>query len=297
MDISAALALLSAAVWGAGDFLGGLSTRALANTYTTIFVSQLTGLVLIGFAAPFISGTPLLADLAWGVAAGAAGVTGLFFLYRGLAQGQMNVVAPVTAVTAAVVPVAVGLALGETPKWTALVGVAVAFVAIALLGMQAHPDDAGESAPSGRILKGAHLRGALLAGIGFGIFFVGIAQTSEEAGLWPLVAARGVGVVGFGLIPATWAGLRAIRQGRKEGASNLGVRFAMGSGVLDISANIAYLTAVRAGSLTLIPVLSSLYPASTVILARVFLHERIGRLHLLGIGVALVAIVLIVGSA
>ncbi|MEX0834031.1 MAG: DMT family transporter [Actinomycetota bacterium] len=282
------LALAAAAMWGAGDFMGGIAAR-LWSAFRVAFVGQLIGLALVVAALPFLPGEAIRADLLWGAAAGVFGGLGALFLYRGLAEGQMNVVAPITAVTAAVLPAGAGLALGETPEPAASAGVALAIGAVALLGMQQHPHSEDEAAPTGRILSPRGLGTALVAGIGFGLFFTLIAQTSVESGLWPLLSNRLVSCTILGAILVVWS----LRRNSPEGKG--GAWLATASGTLDMTANVAYLLAAQRGSLALVAVLASLYPAGTVLLSRFVLKEPLGKLHAAGLVLALIAIVLITG--
>lgn len=279
------LALSAAAIWGAADFLGGFASRSI-RALQVLFVSQAIGLVAMLISVIVVPGTPTGADLAWGAVGGVLGNAGLYGLYRELARGQAGVVAPTTAVSAALTPVAVGLALGERPTTVTMLGVAIALIAVALLASEGH--DAGVDATRGAKIRSALHGGfwiAIASGLGFGAFYVCLAQTSEAAGLWPLVASRGASVGLMMLLPATWRGLRTIER-RPLGPASA-------AGILDATANGCYVVAVRAGELTWVPVLASLYPASTVLLARTFLHQRLGRVHAVGLALALVAIALV----
>jgi drug/metabolite transporter (DMT)-like permease len=284
------LALTAATIWGAADFLGGLASRRSA-ALQVLFVSQAVGLVAMLVAVAFIGGDPTSGDMAWGVVGGLIGNAGLYGLYRELARGQAGVVAPTTAVSAALTPVVVGLALGEVPGAMTLAGVAIAVIAVGLLaggeGRHAEPGS-NLAAKVRRALHGGFWI-AIASGLGFGAFYVCLAQTSEAAGLWPLVASRGASVVALALLPATWRGLRGPRKPPLIPAGT--------AGLLDATANSAYVVAVRAGSITWVPVLASLYPASTVLLARVFQKQRLGVLHVVGLALALIAIALVAAGS
>lgn len=279
------LALAAAAVWGAADFLGGLASRSI-KALQVLFVSQVVGLVAMLVAVVFITGTPSGTDMVWGAVGGVLGNAGLYGLYRELARGRASVVAPTTAVSAALTPVAIGLMLGERPTAVTMTGVAIAIAAVAMLAGGDHPGS--ESATRAEKIRAAMHGGfwiAILSGLGFGAFYVCLAQTSDEAGLWPLVASRGVSVLLMAAIPATWRGLRSLPREP--------LRPATAAGLLDALANASYVTAVRMGELTWVPVMSSLYPASTVLLARVFQGQRLGRSHAIGLALALLAIALV----
>jgi uncharacterized membrane protein len=274
------LALTSAAAYGAGDFIGGIVARR-ANAIAATLLSQLAGLVVLVAVLPALpSAAPARPDFIWGAVAGLAGGIGVALLYRALAVGVMAVVAPITAVCAVTIPVMFSLVLGERPPATVLVGIGVALVAIVLVSQESR-DSATNSA---RASAGVSL--ALLSGVAIGLFFLALARTSAEAGLWPLVAARSLSVVFFTIVAL--AGGSSLRLGKPT------LVLAAGGGVLDMLANVLYLLATRYGSLSVIVTLSSLYPASTVVLARVFLGERMNARQTAGIACAFVAVVLIV---
>jgi drug/metabolite transporter (DMT)-like permease len=275
-----ALAVLSAVSYGAADFLGGLASRRFAM-YAVVVVSQLTGLILVVLALPLLPPASAVAsDFAWGAASGLAGGIGVALLYRGLAVGVMSVVAPVTAVCAVIIPLAVGTALGERPAALALLGVALALVAIVLVS-QAGADNTGTRRSTGVPI-------AIASGIAIGIFLVCLERTGPAAGLWPLVAAR---IVSVGFLSGV-----ALSRGEaiRPGPGSLPILVACGA--LDMLANTLYLLAVRDGPLGIVATLSSLYPASTVILARVVLGERLRPVQVGGVVCAAAAIVLIVSA-
>jgi len=280
------LALASAAFYGAADFLGGIASKR-ADTVVVTFVAQAAGLVLLVLLLPVLpSSSPVLSDYWWGVAAGVSGSTGVALLYRALATGTMSIVAPITAVCAAAVPVLVALALGERPALLAGVGIALSAVAITLLS-QGHP---GERASHGTRWVTGSVGVALIAGIAVGLFFLCLAQTSDEAGLWPLIVGRSVSVPLFGVLAVTGGRRAGFRMDRRVAGT------AAGCGIVDMLANALYLIATRYGPLSLVATLASLYPASTVLLARFTLGERLTRSQALGVVCALVAVVLIVGA-
>jgi drug/metabolite transporter (DMT)-like permease len=277
---SYALAVLAAISYGAADFLGGLATRRFA-VYAVVVVSQLTGLILVVLALPLLPPASAVAgDFAWGAASGLAGGIGVALLYRGLAVGTMSVVAPVTAVCAVIIPLAVGTALGERPAALALLGVVLALVAIVLVS-QAGADTSGTRRSTGVPI-------AIASGIAIGIFLVCLERTGPAAGLWPLVAAR---IVSVGFLSGV-----ALTRGEaiRPGPGSMPILVACGA--LDMLANTLYLLAVRDGPLGIVATLSSLYPASTVILARVVLQERLRPAQVGGVVCAAAAIVLIVSA-
>jgi len=278
------LALASAAVYGAADFLGGLASRR-ASTFAFVIVSQLAGLILLAALTPVLPDAQASSrDLAWGMAAGVTGGAGVALLYRALAVGTMAVVAPTTAVCAVAIPVLASIALGERPSLRVLAGIALAIVAIVLVS-RSTPSTPGTSGTPGTPGTGVGL--ALMSGVAIGLFYLSLARTSPDAGMWPLVGARTVSVTLFsGLAVVTRQTVRMERPA---------LRLAVVGGTLDMLANALYLIASRMGSLSVVVTLSSLYPASTVILARLVLGERLNAWQGAGIACALVAVVLIVG--
>lgn len=278
------LGLAAALTYGAGDFVGGLVTRR-APLFTVVLVSQVAGTVLLFAAAPFfVDAGPTAEALAWGGASGAAGTTGVLFLYKGLAAGRMSVVAPITSVEAAVVPVVWGLASGERPALVALAGVVVALLAVLLVaGYDPVPADPLRTS---RLAPG--VKEALLAGVAFGFFFVLLDGAGDDTGLWPLIGGRSVSLTILTIL---------VLVRREKIAAVAGTRLPMvAAGALDVAANLLYLLSTREGLLSIVAVLTSLYPASTILLARVFLQERMGRLQIAGLGLAVAGVVMMAGS-
>jgi drug/metabolite transporter (DMT)-like permease len=284
-------ALASSALYGAGDFLGGLASKR-ASTAWVVAISQASGLlVLVTGVGLLAEAEPMPADFGWGAAAGLSGTLGVALLYRALAIGTMGVVAPITAVCAVALPVLVSIARGQRPSALALTGIALAMVAIVLVSQQ---QPAGPSAvPAPRSIGGlqAGVPHALLSGVAIGIFFIVLAEARAESGLWPLVGARGVAVPACLLVGALGAGtpLRATPRAA--------VLTAAAAGIVDMTANVLYLLASRLGSLPVVVTLSSLYPASTVVLARLVLGERLHRTQTIGMLCALIAVALIVAGS
>lgn len=272
------LGLLVALAYGSGDFFGGLATKR-SPVATVVVFSQLSALPLLGLTVALTGGQPTLRTFVLGAAAGAVGGVGLVSLYRGLASGRMSIVAPITAVGAAVVPVLWGLIHGERPGPVALVGVVLAVVAVGLISRS--PDDreaTGDGVP--------FLLLAVLAGLAFGTVFVLLAATGDDVGFWPLVAGRTTSILLLG------AGALATGRGLVAPPAAVTPRI-VAAGVLDVTANALYLLAARRGLLAVVAVLSSLYPASTVLLARLVLRERLTRLQVGGLGLAGAGVVLI----
>ena len=269
--------------YGAADFLGGLTSRRL-DVVVVVQTSQFVGLAGLAVVVVLLPGQEVLApDLVRGAAAGTAGMVGLVLLYRGLAVGAMSIVAPVTAVGAAVLPLVWGLTGGERPDGSALLGVALALAGVALVSS---PATEGVAVPG----RAREVALALLAGTAFGVLFILYAGTSSDSGLWPVVAGRvaSTAIVTIGLV--------AVRHHRPRLPPTGTRALIVGAGVFDVVANGLFVYATRAGLLSVVAVLSSLYPATTVVLARVVLHERTDRRQQVGLGAALAGVVLLAVS-
>ena len=282
-SVAVFLGLLVALSYGAGDFLGGLSSRRL-DAPGVVQVSQFVGLLALAVAVAALPDQRFLGDDAVrGAVAGTVGLVGVVLLYRGLAIGVMSVVAPITAVGAAVLPFGWGLLQGERPGVPSLVGVALALVAVALVSGGGRTDDDPDVADVPLVEIGL----AVVAGAAFGVVFILLADTDADSGLWPVLLARvaSVSVVTIGLL--------AVRH-RAPRLPPAAVRLHVaGAGILDASANALFLLAAREGLLSLVAVVSSLYPAVTVVLARLLLAERVSRGQQLGLVAALTGVVLI----
>jgi drug/metabolite transporter (DMT)-like permease len=268
------LALAASVSWGVGDFLGGVSSRRL-RTLTVLAFAEVAGFVAIAayVAAardPFPGGESVLAA----VGAGLAGALGLGALYRGMAVGAIGVVAPVSAASAAL-PVVVGLARGERPGAVQLVGVVLVLAGVALVSRERGPAGA-------RLAAGVGL--ALVAALGFGLYFVLIDAASGDGAAWAVCISRGTATVGAFAVAVALGALRA----RREDLPVLAV-----IGVFDVSANALLAVALNEGFVSLVSVLSSLYPVITILLARIALRERVAPPQAAGIGGALAGVALI----
>lgn len=271
------LALLTACVYGTADYLGGHATKRLPAIVVT-FVGQLGGLVVLAVAA-WSSGIPAPSpsDWGWSALAGLAGSTGLLAFYTAMSSGHMTVVAPVTAVTNAAIPVIAGFVIGERPGALALVGMPLAILAVALVSDVLGPDH--RRAPARVVAMGA------FGGAMFGMILVFLHQTSDGSGVWPVLIMRFVSTPYMALL----VGLR------RPSFAGVGRHRALvlGSGVLDSLANWLYVLAVREGLLSVVSVIVTLYPATTMALAVGLDREKVHRPQLLGIGLAAGALVLI----
>lgn len=280
------LALASAVLYGSADFFGGLTARR-ANTIATVVWSQFAGLILLLLVLPILPPTTVSArDWVWGFVAGFSGGIGVAFLYRALAVGTMAVVAPTTAVIAAMIPVLFAFASGERLRPLTFLGVALALVAIFLVSRPPSGEKRDAEKVGSRFPPGFGL--ALLSGVSVGIFFLSLARTSSAAGMWPLVAARISSISLFAVIALV--ARRTLWMSRGPAAT------ATLGGALDMAANAVYMIAARVGPLSIVVTLASLYPASTVLLARLVLGERLSAAQISGIVCALVAVVIIVAT-
>lgn len=281
------LGLLVALFYGSGDFCGGLAAKRTAAVTVVIGSFALSAvLVAVTIGAWAALGTLPPAhpsDLWLGVGVGLVGPAAVALLYRGLAMGRMSVVAPITAVVAAMVPLVWALVDGERPSTVALAGVAIALVAIVLVAGAPEHDDHPEDAATAPL--SAVIPPAVASGLGFGALFVLLGETGDDAGLWPLLTARPVAVV----VTVVVAAVLGWRAGSLDGAivpARAAWPMVAGAGVLDVTANGIYLAATRSGLLSIVAVLSSLYPAATVVLARVVLGERLHRVQVVGLVLA-----------
>jgi drug/metabolite transporter (DMT)-like permease len=283
--IAAALALAASLLYGAGDFLAGMAARR-TSLPAVIAISQLVGLGLSIVAATLLGSVQVsTADLEWGALGGVATLVGCFLLFGALARGSMSVVAPITAVCAIALPVLAGWALGEHTALSRLIGIGIAMVAVVLIGIEGRDD---ESPAARRRTPPTTLLMALGAGVTIAAFYICLQRTSPAAGLWPLAVTR---AVSGSAVAAIW--LVALRRGRSTVPPPPVLLLALASGSLDLAANAFYLLAVRQGQLGIVATLTSLYPASTVLLAWLVIGEPIRRIQAAGLGTAAVAILLI----
>ena len=275
--ISILFGLSSALAWGAADFCGGLASRK-TKAYQAVLFGEAVGLALL-LAAAFISGEAPIGWSAWLLCAiaGSMGVLGLLLFFMAMTKGQMSVAAPVSALTAAILPVIAGSFGDGFPGWLTLAGFALALAAIWFISQ---PDGGSKNLR----LRLADLRLPLLAGVGFGVYFILLHHGSQNGFFWPMVSSRLAGVVTMVIYTL------ATRQPFLPTKSVWPLLIL--NGVLDVSGNGLYILAGQAGRMDVAAVLASLYPASTVLLAGVFLNERLNRLQLTGILAALGSIVL-----
>ena len=278
--IAILLALGSAAAYGLSDFIGGVFSKR-ASPWAVALVGQTAAGAVMVVVSLLVEGDPTGVNYGWAVLAGVGNGLGTVFLYRGLSSGRMGVVAPVSGVGAALLPVAVGVTTGERPPALVWLGIVAALPGIWLVARE----PAGEDVTGGRP-SGTGVVDGVLAGIGFGTLFSALAQIPESAGFAPLALNQLVAAVVI-VLAATAA--RAAWVPR-----SLAAYAGVATGVLGAAATGAFLLATQQGYLTVTAVLASLYPAFTVLLAATVLREHIHRwqaigLVLCGVAVALVA--------
>jgi drug/metabolite transporter (DMT)-like permease len=276
--MAALLALTAAAAYGVGDFLGGMAARREPSSAVVLW-SHVVGLVMLLTVAPALGGEPTPRAFAVGAVAGLFGGAGVALFYRGLSLGSMTVVAPIAALLSAAVPVIAGLGSGERPSAAAVAGIGMALVAVTMVSRE-RPESHG-----GRALQLQPLLLAIGAGAAFGLFFVTVDHAGSDAGIWPLVGARVASV-------SLFAALGAARV-TAAGPPRAALAAALGCGLLDAAANMLYVLALSHGLLSVVSVLTALYPAGTVLLARYVLGERLTGVQRTGLAVAGLAAVLI----
>jgi drug/metabolite transporter (DMT)-like permease len=272
-----ALALGSALLYGIADYCGGRASRSAPSILVSL-IGQLTGL-FAALTVVLVIGTPWppIIQLLWGVTAGVATAFSLAAFYRALSLGSMTVVAPITAVLSAVLPVTFGFLRGERPAPLVYGGIALAVAAIALVS--------GAFGHRPTISHRTAIRYAALAGFGFALIFIALGETTRATGIWPVVISRVVSV-------ALWIGVLATTRVRLDASSSVR-NLAAAAGLLDISANVLYLFAVRRGLLSIVVVIAALYPVSTVALALTLDKERVSRAQVVGMVMAVGALVVI----
>ncbi len=280
------LGLVTALCFGSGDFFGGLSTKK-TSVLNVVAISHFVGLIGVVLVAPLLTDAFTWRDFGIGAVAGILGGLGVVGLYRGLATGPMAVVAPLTAIASAAVPALWGTLSGESLSALAWFGILIALIAI---GLSSLPNNASAAQGLGSVTANTIVE-SLAAGVGFGAMFILFDLTADDVAPWPVVGAR----VTTSAALLTLLAFRGVRS--KDRSSLAGIRPALGlivlTGIFDTGSNVIFLLATTIGDLSVVAVLSSLYPVSTVILASVVLKERMSRLQLSGLLLALVATALI----
>lgn len=263
---------LASLFWGVGDFLGGQGAKRAPAASVVLWAGAISFPVVTAIAV-LAGGTVSAIDVGFGAAAGAGGAIGLVFLFAGLGRGQAAAVAPASGALTGIFPVVVAVLIGERPSTLAWIGVALAIPAIILCSWVADPG----GVPYGGLWYG------VIAGLGFGTYTIMISATSEGSELLPLIPARAATMVVVGLFALL--GLWKV-----TGFAKVPRAIVIGSGLFDVGANITLLLGLRFGSLALVSVASSLFPAVTVVLARFVNHEYLHGRQIFGLVMTLVAI-------
>ncbi len=279
--IAVVLGLMAAGAYGTSDFAAGLASRRFAAAPVTGAVEVITLLTAAAAVVVFPGGGPSPTALVWGAVSGLGTAVGTLSLYHGFSVARMSVVATLSAVLTAVIPVIVGVALGSRLTLGAAAGIAIAVPAIGLISWQSDAQARG-AARSG-LLYG------LLAGLGFALLFIALDRAGTHAGAWPVIPGQLVAMLV--IAPFAYRGLDTSRTPARSA-----IALTLGAGVLSGIANLLFLAATGRGALPIVAVLTSLYPAATVLLARALLAERWTRAQATGLLTSLAAIILVSAS-
>ncbi|CAN5574397.1 DMT family transporter [soil metagenome] len=279
--LTVVVGISSALVFGAADFLGGLAARRMSSVLATA-IAAFVGLITLLVVLPVLGGTWSTEAVLLGMLSGVSGAIAIGLLYACLAIGPMSILSPLTAVVSAIVPLTVGLIGGERLGLVGYIALGLAFVAIVLVGFVPEKNAVRPS------LKGVLM--AIGSGVAIGAFLIIIDKTPDDSGIVPLLFNRGVNAA----IMFTIVGVLLLAARRRGAAAPLGnvragIRFAIACGVIDAIANVGLLVGVRLGELSVMAVLTALYPAGTIILAAIVLKERIAWLQYVGLVLAVVA--------
>ncbi|TGC09789.1 DMT family transporter [Methanolobus halotolerans] len=276
MELSTVIfGLGAAACWGAGDFCGGIATKR-SGALAVAIVSQIVGALLLASSALIIGEVvPSMQDILWGALGGISGGIGILALYHALSASKMGVVAPVAAVSSAIIPVTFGIALEGLPANSQILGFIFAFIGVWFISRE----------EDGSKINLYNLRLPLVAGLGFGLFMIFIDRIQGDAILWPLVGARIASLIMFCLA--------AIYMKKTKVPVITYFPLMIFAGVLDTGGNLFYALAAQAGRLDIAAVLTSLYPALTVLMAWILLKERLAQRQWLGVLSVMMAVVLI----
>lgn len=279
--LTVVIGFCSALVFGSADFLGGLAARRMSAVLVTA-IAALAGLVVLLVGLLLSGGTWSADAVLLGAASGVAGAIAIGLLYACLAVGPMSILSPLTAVVSAVVPLAIGLIGGERLGTIGYVAIGLAIVAIVMVGFV---PEKGAVRPT--------IRAVLMAvgsGAGIGTFLVIIDAAPDDSGLIPLVFNRAVNsVIMFTIVGIMVVAARRRNSGAAHGKWRNGLRLAIACGVIDAIANVGLLIGVRIGDLSVMAVLTALYPAGTIILGAVVLRERIAPVQYAGLVLAIAA--------
>jgi drug/metabolite transporter (DMT)-like permease len=275
------LAVIAAVLYGWSDYMGGRAARLMSVLRVTLYVEFLMTVSYVALVvfdpAPFV-----FRDVMWGAIAGIGGVGGVAAFYLALSMGAISVASPVAGVLSAVVPVIVGIALGERPGASAMLGILLALSSVVLVSGALSSRRAEVTMPRRQAIL------VIVSGMLFGLWYVALDMAGSESGWWTLLGSRAL------TVPALIIVAFVLRDRLKaDRASSSGNRWTLGAWATILIANLAYLVAVRSGLLSIVAVIASMYPASTIGLAILLDRERLSKTQWLGVGVAGWALVLV----
>jgi drug/metabolite transporter (DMT)-like permease len=275
------LAVLSALLYGWSDYMGGRATRQMSVLRVTLYIEFLMTVSYVALVvldpAPFV-----LRDAVWGAIAGIGGVGGVAAFYLALSMGSISVASPVAGVLSAVIPVVAGIAMGERPSPLAMIGIGIALTSVILVSgvMSSRREEVSMPRPQFLLV--------LASGALFGLWYIALDVAGSESGWWPLLTSRTL------TVPALLAAAYVMRERlRAVRMSAAGRRWTLGAWITILAANLAYLVAVRSGLLSIVAVIASMYPASTIGLAIVIDREQLSKSQWLGVGFAGFALILV----
>ena len=285
------LAISSSALYGAADFFGGFASRLISVLLVALIANVVAAILFVGLAGIYSPYSLSVNDIKWSVGAGLFMGSAAICLYHSLSIGRMSVVAPITAICAILLPVASDLIFGVNISTLSKGGIFLASISIVLIAQERKTQTIKiGQVRSGLIQKYKSILYAVLAGLGIGVFYIFTKQTSTNSGLWPLLIIRMVSI----LITFTAILVAKKKHSQEIRWAKSGVLLACLVGILDAFANTTYLLAVREGQLSIVATLTSLYPASTLLLARLVLKEKLNAIQIAGLTLTAVAIIMIV---
>jgi drug/metabolite transporter (DMT)-like permease len=273
--ITVVLALGAAVAYGLSDFFGGVISRRTSVWPVALTACGGAGLGTLVLALT-VHGDPTRSDILWGMLAGVGSGVGTAFLYRGFARGRMGVVAPVSAVGAALLPAAIAVVTGERPSMIVWLGMIVALPGIWLVSREPPPSELEAAGSAEGFLDG------ILAGVGFGLLFAALGQVPDGAGYWPVMGAQVVSLAAVAVAAVLLGGDPRPRHAEEW--------WGLGAGVLATVAVVCFMLATQQGLLSVAAVLTSLYPAFTVLLATLLLGERLHRAQTIGLALCAVSV-------
>ena len=290
--LTAILGLLTAITYGSADFFAAIASRKVRVVVVTA-VASLSGLIVLLLLLPILGGTFSEQAIFWGLMGGFSSVIALLALYASLALGPISIISPLGALVSAIVPAAIGVALlGESFSILGWGAIALALVAVVLVGFVPPSSNAGKEVlmpkPRAIVL-------AVIAGAGIGIAVTSLARSPADSGIAPIIVMRTTAALLLGLVVlfGVLRGKKAPAEGNTQSLSTKVWLTVAAAGVLDAGANIFFTLASRTGTLTVVGVLTALYPLGTILLARLVLKEHVANTQKVGIAISLTASLLL----